>query len=83
MSVVLFIRIGDAAVNETQITSGEAARRLGVSWSLIWKLEEIGATPPARRIGRWRVYNLQELEALRKIIEERRAASSRHPVEAA
>lgn len=57
---------------EEQVTSGEAAKRLGISWALLWKLEHLGVTPPARRLGRFRVYSDGEIEALRQVIEQRR-----------
>lgn len=63
-------------------TSGEVAQELGISVSLIRKLEYTGVTPPARRLSRFRVYSPQEAEELRQIIQERRA-SNRQPVEAA
>lgn len=59
---------------EEMMTSGEAAKRLGVSWALLWKLEHLGVTPPARRLGRFRVYSSGEIEALRAILEQRRAS---------
>lgn len=68
---------------ETVKTSGQVAEELGISVSLIRKLEYTGVTTPARRLSRFRVYDDKEIEALRKIIEERRAAQSRQPMEAA
>ena len=62
---------------DNMLTSGQVAKELGISWSLLWKLEDLGVTPPARRVGRWRVYDREEVETLRKIIEERRASSGR------
>jgi len=57
------------------MSTGTVARALGCSTSLLRHLERIGATPPARRIAGLdrRVYTSIELEALRKIIAERRA----------
>ena len=57
------------------VSTGEAARQLGVSMSLLRKLESIGVTPPAQRIAGLdrRVYTTVDLEALRKIIADRRA----------
>ncbi len=71
-----------AEANDMEIvkTSGEVAQELGVSVSLLRKLEYIGVTTPARRLNRFRVYSLQEIEALRRVIEERRAAHNRQPV---
>lgn len=61
-----------------QMTAGEAAKRLGVSWGLLWKLEHLGLTPPARRIGRFRVYSDGEIEVLRRILADRRASQQSH-----
>jgi len=58
------------------VTSGEVAKELGVSTSLIQKLERLGVIPPARRLNRFRVYNEIEVEQLRQIIANRRARSS-------
>lgn len=61
-------------------TSGEVARELGISVSLvslIRKLEYIGVTTPAQRLNRFRVYMPHEVEVLRKILEERREDRSR------
>ncbi len=60
------------------MSSGEAARRLGVSPSLLRKLEWTGVTAPARRIGGdvRRVYTEVEVEELRRIIADRRARQS-------
>jgi len=57
------------------MSSGEAARRLGVSPSLLRKLEWTGVTAPARRIGGdvRRVYTEVEVEELRQILADRRA----------
>jgi DNA-binding transcriptional MerR regulator len=64
-------------VNNTQITSGEVARALGISTSLIRKLELEGVTPPARRLARFRIYSPSEVETLRQILEQRRARQAR------
>ncbi len=61
-------------MDNMQITSGEAARMLGISTSLIRKLELEGVTPPARRLARFRVYTTGEVDTLRQIIEQRRAS---------
>ncbi len=66
------------------VSTGEAARQLGVSMSLLRKLESIGVTAPARRIAGLdrRVYTGTDLEVLRRIIEERRERLTRiEPVE--
>ncbi len=61
----------------TQLMStGQAARQLGVSVSLLRKLEAIGASPPAQRVAglNRRFYTTNEVEVLREIITERRAS---------
>ena len=58
---------------EQQITSGEAARMLGISTSLIRKLELTGVTPKARRLSRFRVYSPIEVEFLRHLLAQRKA----------
>ena len=67
------------------MSSGEAARRLGVSPSLLRKLEWTGVTTPAQRVGGdvRRVYTPEEVEELRPIIAERRARINSAPAEAA
>ncbi len=57
------------------VSTGEAARQLGVSVSLLRKLESIGVTAPAQRIAGLdrRVYTATDLEILRQIIADRRA----------
>jgi len=67
---------------EQQITSGEAARMLGISTSLIRKLELTGVTPKARRLSRFRIYSPVEVEELRKIIAERRERTTQPLLEA-
>ncbi len=57
---------------EHQSTTGEVARRLGVSVSYLRKLETLEVTPPARRLARFRVYTVAEVEALRRILDDRR-----------
>ena len=60
------------------VSTGEAARQLGVSMSLLRKLESIGVTAPARRVAGLdrRVYTAEEIESLRRIIADRRARQS-------
>ncbi len=70
-------------MSEVLITSGEAARQLGVSTSLLRKLEGIGVTPPARRLSRFRIHSPAEVEALGRIIAERRAEVTQAAPEAA
>ncbi len=57
---------------KAMVTSGEAARQLGVSVALIQKLERLGVIPPARRLNRFRVYDETEVEQLRQVIADRR-----------
>jgi DNA-binding transcriptional MerR regulator len=60
------------------MSSGQAAKQLGVSVSLLRKLERIGATPPAQRLVGLdrRLYSHAEVEALRRVIADRRARLS-------
>ncbi len=58
---------------EAMVTSGEAAKELGVSVALIQKLERLGVIPPARRLNRFRIYTAAEVEQLRQVIANRRA----------
>jgi DNA-binding transcriptional MerR regulator len=57
------------------VSTGEEARQLGVSMSLLRKLEATGVTPPAQRIAGLdrRIYTPLDVEVLRKIIAGRRA----------
>ena len=64
---------------EAMVTSGEAAKELGVSVALIQKLERLGVIPPARRLNRFRVYDETEVAQLREVIAERRARLT-HPL---
>lgn len=64
---------------------GQAARELGVSPSLVRKLEQIGAAPPAQRIAGLdrRLYSIEDVEQLRRVIADRRArATQAEPVAA-
>ncbi len=63
-------------MNDRMVTSGEVARQLGIRTSLIRKLEALEVTPPARRLSRFRVYSPDEIEALRRILADRRARQS-------
>jgi len=60
-------------MEDRMVTSGEVAKELGISTSLIRKLELTGVTPKARRLSRFRIYSPVEVEELRKIIAGRRA----------
>ncbi|MGI8486275.1 MAG: MerR family transcriptional regulator [Thermomicrobiales bacterium] len=62
-------------MSQVVMSTGQAARELGVSQSLLRKLEGLGLTPRAQRISGLdrRLYSTQEVEALRQIITERRA----------
>lgn len=62
---------------ERQMTSGEAAKRLGISTGWIRRLELEGEIPPTRRLSRFRIYTVEEVEQLRKFLEERRASRRR------
>jgi DNA-binding transcriptional MerR regulator len=70
-------------VIEPMLTSGEVARQLGVSVSLLRKLETQQVTPPARRLSRFRIYTADEVETLRRIIANRRARATQPLSEAA
>jgi len=70
-------------MSNAMLTSGEVARQLGVSVSLLRKLEALEVTPPAQRIARFRVYNEIEVEQLRRVIADRRARLSQADPEAA
>ena len=63
---------------------GQAARELGVSPSLMRKLEILGVAPPAQRIAGLdrRLYSAQAVEELRKIIAERRERTTQPLLEA-
>ena len=67
------------------MSTGTVAKALGVSTSLLRKLEKDGVTPPAQRISGLdrRVYTEVEVEALRRIISDRRAQVSQAEPEAA
>lgn len=60
------------------MSTGTVARALGVSTSLLRKLEKDGVTPPAHRISGLdrRVYTAEEVEALRQVIAARRARTT-------
>jgi DNA-binding transcriptional MerR regulator len=66
----------EAAAMTQLMSTGQAARQLGVSVSLLRKLEAIGASPPAQRVAglNRRFYTTNEVEVLREIITERRAS---------
>lgn len=56
-------------------STGGAAKVLGCSPSLLRKLELLGVTAPAHRLSGSdrRVYDAKQLEALRRVIADRRA----------
>ena len=60
-----------------QVTSGEAAKMLGVSTSWIRRLELDGEIPPARRLSRFRIYTPVEVEFLRSLLAQRKADRQR------
>ncbi len=70
-------------MGDVMVTSGEAARQLGVSTSLLRKLEALEVTPPARRLARFRIYTPEEIEALRRIIADRRVRGTQRSLTAA
>lgn len=72
-------------MSQVVMSTGQAARELGVSQSLLRKLELIGVAPRAQRIAGLdrRLYSTQEVEALRKIIADRRARGTQADPEAA
>jgi DNA-binding transcriptional MerR regulator len=65
-------------MSQVVMSTGQAARELGVSQSLLRKLELIGAAPRAQRIAGLdrRLYSTQDVERLRRIINDRRARVS-------
>ncbi len=67
------------------VSTGEAAKELGVSVSFLRKLELIGVSPPAQRIAGLdrRVYRSEDVEALRQVIANRRAGMSQVEPDAA
>ena len=67
------------------MSTGTVAKALGVSTSLLRKLEKDGVTPPAQRISGLdrRFYTEVEVEALRQILADRRAGPSHAESEAA
>lgn len=75
-------RVLEAGEMEAVKTSGQVAQELGISVSLIRKMEYTGVTTPARRLNRFRVYSPAEVEQLRQIIQERRARRQRRPATA-
>ena len=67
-------------------STGGAAAKLGCSPSLLRKLELQGVAAPAHRLAGSdrRVYDAKQLEALRKLLEQRNALShSRRTLQAA
>ena len=72
-------------MSQVVMSTGQAARELGVSQSLLRKLEHLGVAPRAQRIAGLdrRLYSTQEVEELRRIINDRRArVSQAEPVAA-
>lgn len=55
------------------ISTGELARRVGISVSMVRKLEKIGAIPPADRLlgSDRRVYRGDDVTVVREAIEKR------------
>ncbi len=56
---------------------GALAQELGVSPSGVRRWEKIGLIPPAARGAGRRVYRIGDVEAIRKQVEEQRAARRR------
>ncbi len=65
-------------VTEQFLGIGALAQELGVSPSGVRRWEKIGLIPPAARGAGRRVYRAGDVEAIRKQVEERRAARRRH-----
>ena len=61
-------------MEDRMVTSGEVAKELGISTSLIRKLELTGVTPKARRLSRFRIYSPVEVEELRHLLAQRKAS---------
>jgi DNA-binding transcriptional MerR regulator len=61
------------------IGTGGLAKRLGISQSRVRQLEAEGVIPPAQRLvpGDRRVYAIEDVEAIKDRLQERRAARSR------
>ncbi len=59
-------------------STGGAAAKLGCSPSLLRKLELLGLTEPAHRLAGSdrRVYDAEQVEALRKLLAQRNALSN-------
>jgi transcriptional regulator with XRE-family HTH domain len=74
-------RAEEQSMSQVVMSTGQAARELGVSQSLLRKLELIGVAPRAQRIAGLdrRLYSTQEVEELRQIIADRRASQSPEP----
>lgn len=62
-------------MSQAVMSTGQAARELGVSASLIRKLEGLGLAPRAQRISGLdrRLYSNEDVEHLRQVIVERQA----------
>ena len=78
-------RAEEQSMSQVVMSTGQAARELGVSQSLLRKLELIGVAPRAQRIAGLdrRLYSTQEVEALRQILADRRARTTQPLTEAA
>lgn len=59
------------------MSTGEAAKRLGCSTSMLRKVERLGLAPPAARVAERRVYTVADVEALRRLLAERRERNGR------
>lgn len=60
-------------------STGGAAKELGVSQGQLRKLERLGITAPAHRLAGSdrRVYDARQMDALRRILSDRRHARTR------
>ncbi len=72
-------------MSQVVMSTGQAARELGVSPSLLRKLEGLGLAPRAQRVTGLdrRIYSSNEIEVLRRVIAERRARQTQAAPQAA
>jgi DNA-binding transcriptional MerR regulator len=57
---------GCAMEGQTEILTGEAARRLKVSPERVRQLERAGVLPARKTVGGFRIYRAADVEALRR-----------------
>ena len=65
-------RLAAEQISEDRLKIGDVARRLGVSPSLVRAWERLGLARPARTESRYRVYNSEDLNSLRRALYLRR-----------